>query len=117
MGDGDAIAELVAAQKLALQQAAPDLVTLGRLAVHRDRLEGRNENLPVELPGLLVRVGQRRRGEAIANGMPGHSQPKALAAIAAALADAGRWERAETTARESPTRTPRPGRWPRWAGR
>jgi hypothetical protein len=100
MGDGDAIAELVAAQKLALQQAAPDLATLGRLAVHRDRLEGRNENLPVELPGLLVRLGQRRRGEAIAKGMPGHSQPKAFAAIAAALADAGRWERAATTARE-----------------
>ena len=101
LGDGDAIAELAAAQKLALQlQAAPDLATLGRLAVHRDRLESRNENLPVELPGLLVRLGQRRRGEAIAKGMPAHRQPKALVAVAAALADAGRWERAENTARE-----------------
>jgi hypothetical protein len=87
-------------QKLALRQSALDLATLGRLAVHRDRLESRNENLPVEPPGLLVRLGQRRRGEAIAKSMPAHRQPRALADVAAALADAGRWQRAETMARE-----------------
>ena len=97
LGDGDAITEVVAAQKLALDQPVPDLGTLGRLAVHHDRLAGRNENLPVELPGLLVRLEQRRRGEAIAKSM---RQPQALAAVAGALADAGRWDRAERTARE-----------------
>ena len=116
LGDGDAIAELTTTQERALEQPLPDLATLGRLAVHRDRLEGRNEHLPVELPALLVRVGQRRRGEAIAKSMPMHSQPKALAGVAGALADAGRWERAERTAREL-TATDSRARALAWVGR
>ena len=116
LGDGDAIAEIATVQERALEQPVPDLAILGRLAVHRDRLEGRNEHLPVELPALLVRVGQRRRGEAIAKSMPMHAQPKALAGVAGALADAGRWERAERTAREI-TATDSKARALAWVGR
>ena len=99
-GDGAAIAELTAAQHLALEQPLCDLEALGRLAVHKDHLAGRNRAVPVGLPALWVRLGQRDRGEALARALP-HSRDsaQALAAVATALADAGRSDRAEATAR------------------
>jgi hypothetical protein len=99
LGDGAAIAEIATAQRLLLELPAPDLGELGHLAVHRDRLANRNGTLPVGLPALLVRLGQRQRGEALARGMPSPGQPRALATVAEALAEDGRWHRAEEVAR------------------
>ena len=99
-GDGAAIAELTAAQHLALEQPLPDLGALGRLAVHKDHLAGRNRAIPVDLPALWVRLGQRRRGEALARALPEpRARAEAQARVATALAETGREDRAEETAR------------------
>jgi hypothetical protein len=99
-GDGTAIAELTAAQNLALSQPLPDLEALGRLAVHKDHLAGRNQAVPVGLPALWVRLGRRQRGEALARALPSsRTRAEALAAVAVALAQDRRADRAEATAR------------------
>jgi len=99
-GDGTAIAELTSAQHLALSKPLPDLEALGRLAVHKDHLAGRNQAVPVGLPALWVRLGQRQRGEALARSLPDpRASAQALAAVATALAEAFQPGRAEATAR------------------
>jgi Trypsin-like peptidase domain len=109
-GDAAAIAEIAATQQLILSQRMPDLVALGRLAVHGDRLANRNREFPIELLALWVRLGESRRGEALARSVTNPSdQAEALTTVADALIDVDRDRAltliadAEQTARSIPT--------------
>ncbi|GAB3898527.1 hypothetical protein GCM10029964_083050 [Kibdelosporangium lantanae] len=64
-GDIDAITEIAACQKAVVGEENPDIRAMARLAVHRDRLIGRNRNVPVELPALWAALGQKSRAEAL----------------------------------------------------
>ncbi|ALG08753.1 hypothetical protein [Kibdelosporangium phytohabitans] len=64
-GDLDAIAELTACQEAVLARPDVDLPVMARLAIHRDRLIERNDNIPRHLPALWARLGQRSRAEAL----------------------------------------------------
>ena len=104
-GDTASLAEVTTTQQLILAEALPDLVALGCLAVHRDRLTNRNEAMPPELPALWARLGQIDRGEAIARSTTNpDAQAEALGAVAEALAGAGQWDRAEQVARSVASR-------------
>lgn len=48
-----------------LDAAEPDVLTLARLAVHRDRLHDRNTNMPVQLPAVWAILGDARRADAL----------------------------------------------------
>ena len=64
-GDVDATSEIAACQKAILDKENPDVKAMARLAIHRDRLIGRNRNIPVELPALWAMLGQKSRAEAL----------------------------------------------------
>ncbi|WP_367132510.1 hypothetical protein [Saccharothrix sp. HUAS TT1] len=65
-GDGVALAEILATQFWLVAEEAPDLIAIGRLAVHRDRLATRNTSLPRNLPGLWASLGRVARAVALA---------------------------------------------------
>ena len=105
-GDAAAIAEITTTQQLLLAQpvpdlllsrAAPDLLAIARLAVHRISIYDRNANLPPALSAAWAITGHPERAEALARTMtdPGN-RAKALAGIAQAVAGAGDIERAKT---------------------
>jgi Trypsin-like peptidase domain len=90
-GDAAALAEITTAQQLILAQPTPNLVSLGRLAVHQDRLANRNRAVPVRLPALWARLGRGQRGEALARSITDPDRhARALAAVAEALAGVDR---------------------------
>ncbi|GHE05638.1 tetratricopeptide repeat protein [Streptomyces alanosinicus] len=68
-GDGAAFIEVKAAQELILGREDPDLLAMARLAVHRDELTARNDNIPIALPGLWAALGAPERAEAVLNGI------------------------------------------------
>jgi tetratricopeptide (TPR) repeat protein len=65
-GDSAALAEIVQAQAQLATVDDPDLMSLTRLAVHRQRLQNRNRNIPWELPAVWMRLGEVQRSEALA---------------------------------------------------
>ncbi|WP_051385542.1 hypothetical protein [Actinokineospora inagensis] len=65
-GDHVCLAQIVATIDAHVALDPPDLVTISRLAVHRDHLVDRNAHIPVELPALWARLGNPRRGIALA---------------------------------------------------
>ncbi|MEV6236984.1 hypothetical protein [Lentzea sp. NPDC051838] len=98
-GDAAALIEIKTCQDLFL--ASPDLSALTRLCVHRNKLESRNANIPTELPGLWVALGQPVRADALARGIPDPDrQEQALLCIAQVLTRTGDLDRAEQIARE-----------------
>jgi Trypsin-like peptidase domain len=85
--DVAALAEISAARGLVLARPSPDLAALGRLAVAQDRLAIRNRAVPAALPALWMRLGHRRRAEAVARSIPDLPlRARALAAVARELA-------------------------------
>ncbi|XVV09940.1 trypsin-like peptidase domain-containing protein [Actinoplanes sp. CA-131856] len=64
--DTAALTDLRAAQHILLAEAEPDLVALGRLAVHQDFLVHRNLNLDPEIPLLWYQLGLPDRATALA---------------------------------------------------
>ncbi|WP_461122892.1 P-loop domain-containing protein [Saccharothrix stipae] len=65
-GDAAAMTEITTTRDVLLKQPEPNLADLVRLAVHRVRIEARNELIPVMLPRLLARLGEPLRGLALA---------------------------------------------------
>ncbi|WP_193317882.1 MULTISPECIES: NACHT domain-containing protein [Streptomyces] len=68
-GDGAAFGEVRAVQELLLEQQDPDLLAMARLAVRRDALEARNDNVPIALPALWAALGEPERADAVLNGI------------------------------------------------
>ncbi|MFC6094324.1 hypothetical protein [Saccharothrix lopnurensis] len=94
-GDGDALAEIAAAQDVLLTAERPDLVALARLAVHRDRLVKRGSTIPERLPALWAGLGNVARAEALTDP---DRRPGAAVHLAGALAAGGHLDRAEELA-------------------
>lgn len=101
-GDTAAVTEITETQDAILARDAPDLVALARLATCRKRLELRNVNIPLRLPGLWARLGHPTRGLALANGLRPGSRSGYLAYLAKAIAATGDLDRAEEVARTIP---------------
>ena len=105
-GDAAALSEITTALDVLAGQENPDLITVLRLAMHRDHLSDRNNNMPTELPAVWARLGQFHRAESLADSLPVHHRVTALVGVARAVTNAGDQqrarcllERAEATAR------------------
>ncbi|RKT52502.1 hypothetical protein [Saccharothrix australiensis] len=88
-GDTAALAEIGAAQRALLAEPLPDLVALARLAVHRDRLTGRNTDLPHDLPALWAALGHADRARALAGALPAPARAAALELVVVAALGLG----------------------------
>ncbi|MDT7788119.1 MAG: hypothetical protein QOF58_6538 [Pseudonocardiales bacterium] len=100
-GDAAALIEIKSCQDFFLACPAPDLPALVRLCVHRNQLESRNANIPAELPGLWVRLGQPVRADALARGIADpERQEQALMGVVQALIATGDHDHAEQVARD-----------------
>ncbi|MFI7602922.1 hypothetical protein [Actinoplanes sp. NPDC049681] len=85
-GDSAALNEIATVGERIRRAGRPDLVALGRLAVHRRVLTMRNENMPVGLPKVWARLGFVERAEALARCLPDvEQQAVAMAEVAAAV--------------------------------
>ncbi|MFE9750339.1 hypothetical protein ACFYOT_36000 [Saccharothrix saharensis] len=94
-GDSDALAQITATLDAGVAADVPDLVAIGRLAVHRDFLSDRNTHVPPAVAGVWVRLGQPRRGSALARSIPDpYRRVLALVAAAEALVDDGHRDQA-----------------------
>ncbi|MGW1807992.1 hypothetical protein [Streptomyces sp. NPDC002078] len=94
-GDATALAEIAAAEQLAIDLGVPDLRDTVRLVISREALEGRNDGLPRQLPRAWAVLGQPARAEALARGMPSLDiRALALADIAGVLVERGDREHA-----------------------
>ncbi len=96
LGDADAQSEIADAQHLHLIQHQPDLVSLLLLANERSRLDSRNRYVPHDLPALWLRLGDTRRGQALAVCIPDDAiRARAQAELAVGFAAAGQLDHAE----------------------
>lgn len=97
--DEAALAEIAVAQNTVLDTPNADLITLARLALHRDDLAARNTSMPVCLASVWGSLGQYERAAALARTLIDPiEQARATAELAAALATAGQLDRAEAIA-------------------
>lgn len=94
-GDTGALVEITMAQDAIVDQDVPDLIAMGRLAVHRTKLTDRNDNIPSNLPGVWAQLGLHGRAEALARSI---SDPfrrvQALAVVVREVARRGDFRRA-----------------------
>ncbi|MFF0312037.1 trypsin-like peptidase domain-containing protein [Streptosporangium sp. NPDC004379] len=89
-GGSAAVREITAAQQAVLGEAEPDLPTLARLAVARDRLSVATSPPPLELPVVWVRLGESGRAVRLARSVvDADARAKTLAAVVKAMAEAG----------------------------
>ena len=88
--DNAALEEILTAQDLVMHSHEPDLVVMVRLAVSRDYLGDRNAPIPVELPAVLVGLGQADRAQGLARSIadPGR-RALALVELVKAIAATG----------------------------
>ncbi|HEY6798245.1 MAG TPA: hypothetical protein VI248_26495, partial [Kineosporiaceae bacterium] len=99
-GDAAALDEIRTTLDLLVAQDTPDLTAALHLAWHRDQLTDRNTHIPTGLPAVWVALGHPQRGQALARSITHpYEQAQALAAVAGALAQAGRHDQAEQIAR------------------
>ncbi|MFE9632718.1 hypothetical protein [Streptomyces sp. NPDC006463] len=57
-GDSAALTEIHKAQEAVADEGAQDLLAMLRLAIHRDGLRSRNENIPFQMPAVWVALSQ-----------------------------------------------------------
>ncbi|SFF84710.1 hypothetical protein SAMN05421678_102382 [Actinopolymorpha cephalotaxi] len=101
-GDSAALSEIFATQEQLLSTTSPDLVALGRVAVHRIRLTERNDHLPVNLPVVWAQVGRYSRAEALARSITTPiRQVRALVSVAQELNALGELDRARAVAEQA----------------
>jgi hypothetical protein len=87
-GQAAALAEITTAQDAILAQPESDLLIMARLAIHRDSLAARNNNIPTRLPAVLASLGRLTRAETLAQSITdADRQADALAELANAMAD------------------------------
>jgi Trypsin-like peptidase domain len=90
-GDALALTELTTTTNLITRQPAPDLAALILLAMARDDLAQRNDNIPAELPAAWITLNQPARAIALANGIPGaYTRVTALTFMVTAANKAGK---------------------------
>lgn len=100
--DADALTEIRTLRNRLASSAAPDLVALTKLAIHRDRLYDRNANIPVELPQAWAALGRFDRAESMARTLAEfHDRVIALSQVAEKLFAAGYRARALTLLSEA----------------
>lgn len=98
-GDNAAVAQITTTLDTHVNAATPDLVAIGRLAVHRDYLIDRTIRVPAAIPKLWVRLGHPHRATSFARAITSHHrQSPALAAVVDALVEAGHHNGAAETA-------------------
>jgi hypothetical protein len=103
-GDAAALTEITTTQDLILAGPEPDLEAMLRLCIRRTNLAGRNRHTPANLPAVWAALGQPARAEALARSITyPHTQAKALAAVAGAIATAGDPDRARQLADRAET--------------
>ncbi|MBT2367134.1 hypothetical protein J7E88_17925 [Streptomyces sp. ISL-10] len=101
-GDSIALAEIAATQEALSDTPTPDLVALGRLAVHRVKLTERNDHIPTYLPVIWAQLGRHSRAEALARSITTPArQVRALASVARHMAEVGDLKRAKTVAEQA----------------
>ncbi|TQM81232.1 hypothetical protein FHX81_3595 [Saccharothrix saharensis] len=89
-GDADALNEVLETRSLLMADDVPDLVAISRLAVHRDRLVGRNASLSPTLPGLWASLGRISRAVAVARSFDdAHARDLAHLSVVRALVRQG----------------------------
>ncbi len=103
-GDGAALAEIVTVQDVLLGHHEPDLLTMARLAVHRDRFTARNVGLPGSLPAVWGKLDHAIRAEGLAQSIllpprTDRSDAKVLVDLVEAVATTGDYDWAEELAR------------------
>lgn len=92
--DAAALAEITTALETVAVQDEPDLVTMARLAVHRDHVSGRNANTPADLPAAWARIGRTEKAESVANSITDlRSRARALSLVAVSCAESGQADR------------------------
>jgi uncharacterized protein YjeT (DUF2065 family) len=97
--DAVALWEIRAAHELHLKLTEIDLLILGRLTRHRNRLETRAGSVPVNLPAVWVLLGQIPRAIGSATAIPNpENRARALASVVEALAAAGQSAQAQEVA-------------------
>jgi tetratricopeptide (TPR) repeat protein len=99
--DVAALTQLTAAENACHEVDAPDLVSLIRLAVHRDNLTDRNIRIPGRLPALWATLGRPDHAEAMLRSIADpRRRSAALIALIKALVGSGDQDRAESLARD-----------------
>jgi hypothetical protein len=85
-GDATALTEISTTQDAILAQPEPDLLIMARLAVYRDSLAGRSNNIPTGLPAVWATLGRITRAETLAQSITDvDRQADALAELALAM--------------------------------
>jgi hypothetical protein len=98
-GDALALTELTTATTRVLDHEPPDLAALLRLALARDDLAARNDNIPTDLPAAWAILGQHDRAIALATGITDpFSRAQVMTSLVGALAGAGEHDRAQALA-------------------
>ncbi|MGW4423840.1 tetratricopeptide repeat protein [Streptosporangium sp. NPDC004631] len=101
-GDAGALAEIAAIQHVIRSQAAPDLLTMLRLAIARNWLTDRNANTPVGLPAVWAKLGHIDRAEALARSITDpQRQASSLAELADEVVELGDLDRARRLVEEA----------------
>lgn len=99
-GDIAALNEIHAVQELVLEDPDPDLLTMYRLARHRDSLTERNRYISSDVPVAWARLGEFDRAETLARSISDSgTRAQALRELVGELATVGEFDRAETLAR------------------
>jgi tetratricopeptide (TPR) repeat protein len=99
-GDFYAFTEVVTTIRLISKQPDPPLASALQLARYRHNLEARNAHTPIGLPAVWASLGHPTRAEALARSIASaYTQALALAYLAGALAETGRFDLAELIAR------------------
>ncbi|MCW6006436.1 hypothetical protein K1W54_17910 [Micromonospora sp. CPCC 205371] len=98
-GDAAALTEIRWAHTLGLAADDPDLSSIVRLTIQRERLAARNANIPTDLPAVWATLGYLDSAEALAHSIADPARlALALTAIVEATARAGAYEEAATVA-------------------
>ncbi|MEU4524769.1 hypothetical protein AB0F52_39375 [Amycolatopsis sp. NPDC024027] len=89
-GDAIALTEINKAQVVIATRKNPDIVAMIRLAIHRDFLIERNDDIPPGLPAAWAAVGKVDRAKSLANSIPELSiRAESFALIAHSLSTTG----------------------------
>ncbi|MEU8158778.1 trypsin-like peptidase domain-containing protein [Micromonospora parva] len=101
--DTAALADIEVAQRTLLTESEPDLVSIGRLAVHRDFLVHRNLTISPDIPELWAQLGLMDRAVTLAESITDPGRREAALRILLTQAISSRdWERVFGLLRRNP---------------
>ena len=95
-GDATAFTEIITTQNIICEQSHPDLSAMLALAITRDRLADRSDNIPYQIPAVWANLGNLPRAEALLHSFTrGAHKDKALVLLVATVAATGDYDCAE----------------------